>query len=190
MNCPHYKNEILDMARNIHEPRPELVEHLKHCTDCCEYLESQQELSAALGVMNREDQDARPGPEVTSRLLAALHKKDKTPARSFFWMKAAAVFLLSVVCGSYWIYFSEYRQSQSDKQNASIQSDKTDAYVPLTYGMAPGEPLQRVRVKLPRSALNDFGIEMNKVRSEEVTADIIVGESGIPYAIRVVHQSN
>jgi hypothetical protein len=188
MNCLRYKNEIIEVVRNAVEAQPELLKHLEHCANCNEYLQSQQKLSAAFRLLSREDQDDRPGPELTHRLLTALH--NKRPAPSFFWMKAAAIFILSVLCGSYWIYLSEYRQNQSEEKKASIQSDNWNGYVPLTYGMAPGESLQRVRVRLPRSALNDFGITLNKVRSEEVTADVIIGESGIPYAIRVVQQSN
>ena len=69
------------------------------------------------------------------------------------------------------------------------KAEPDNGYFPLTYGLTPEESLQTVRVKLPRSALNDFGINVNKIRSDEITADLLVGESGLPYAIRVVQEN-
>jgi hypothetical protein len=185
MNCQHYKNEILELIRKQEVLSAELQEHLRQCSDCSEYFDSQQQLHTALQEINRKDQ-AMSAQQPPIRLMSAVRQKERARVSEFFWMKAAAIFIVSVLCGSYWIYQSEHRQNPGDKKITTIQAENPNDYMPLTYGMAQDEPLQRVRVKLPRSALNDFGIPLNQVRSEEVTADVIVGESGIPYAIRVV----
>jgi hypothetical protein len=83
----------------------------------------------------------------------------------------------------------EPRPKPRPETNATGEAEPYNGYFPLTYGLTPEESLQTVRVKLPRSALNDFGISVNKIRSDEITADLLVGESGLPYAIRVVQQN-
>lgn len=147
----------------------------------------EKELKTALDEIKNEDARLRPSVALQNRLLNALRFREKT--QSHFWIKAAAVFAFSIFCGSIWILKPELRQNSRDKTNNTSISESNYGYMPLTYGLTPEESLQRVRVKLPRSALNDFGISLNQTRSEEVTADVLVGESGLPYAIRVVQQN-
>jgi hypothetical protein len=189
MNCLHYRNESTDFIRNQTEPNAELSAHLLKCAACRDYMESQKQLYIAIQSIKKIDAQKTPAPLVREKLLTAIRNRDQSPASSFFWMKAAAVFIISVLCGSLWIYQKEHRQDPGEKTKPSAESQYGNGYVPLTYGMAPGESLQRVRVKLPRSALNDFGIALKQTRSQEVTADVLMGESGVPYAIRVVQQT-
>ena len=61
------------------------------------------------------------------------------------------------------------------------------AFIPVSYGVGPGEPASMVRVRLPRSALLSFGLPMNAERaSEPVIADVLLGEDGVARAIRFV----
>jgi len=54
-------------------------------------------------------------------------------------------------------------------------------------GLYPGEQ-QLVRVKLPRSTLETFGLPVNRERVREpVQADVLIGEDGLARAIRFVH---
>jgi len=189
MNCTRFKNELLDVARQMAKPADELNEHINTCGNCRAYLESQQLLNSPLSVIRNQDATLQQSSDSLQFLLAALQKSSPSGSRtSMFWLKIAAVFLISGLCGGVWIYLSEYRQNPGEKK-ASVRNEQPETYVPLTYGMAPGESLQRVRVKLPRSALNDLGIAVQRGK-DEITADVIVGESGVPYAIRVVQQSN
>jgi len=55
----------------------------------------------------------------------------------------------------------------------------------LTWG--PGESAQVMRVSMPRSALQSFGLPVDETRAfETVRADIIVGQDMVARAIRVV----
>jgi len=186
MNCLHYKNELMETVRERAELKPELSKHLMNCILCREFFESQKRLSVALNALKNTDSNEKPNDSLQQRLITEMQSQRSRP---YFWLQAAAVFVISVLCGSLWIYQKEYRQNPIEKTQRSARENWND-YVPLTYGMAPGETLQKFRVKLPRSALNDFGIAVKEARTEEVTADVIVGESGVPYAIRVVQQSN
>jgi hypothetical protein len=190
MNCLHCKNELLESVRHAAELKPEVFNHLILCAACKDFFESQKELDAELKSLKSVDFTAKPDASAREKLLVAMRNPKPAHSGSYFWLKAAAVFVISILCGSLWIYQKEYRQNQSGKIQESAKVESSNDYIPLTYGMTPGESLQRVRVKLPRSALNDFGIAVKQARTEEVTADVIIGESGVPYAIRVVQQSN
>ncbi|HEX8844691.1 MAG TPA: hypothetical protein VF791_08615 [Pyrinomonadaceae bacterium] len=62
-------------------------------------------------------------------------------------------------------------------------------YLPLTYGvnLSQLEGGQVVRVELPRSAMQSFGLPMNAERAgERVKADVLLGHDGVARAIRFV----
>lgn len=159
MKSPHYKNE-----------------------------EAGRTLQQALDLIKKEDAFLQPPAELEHRLLHALHTQHQPKSKSKFWYRAAAIIVLSILGSLIWILQPELRQNLRTQSNLTgIESDT--GYVPLTYGLTPGESLQRVRVKLPRSALNEFGITLEDERTDEVTADLLVGESGLPYAVRVVHKN-
>lgn len=138
--------------------------------------------------IKNSDAQLQASPETRNALLKALRSQKKDLLTSF-WMKVAAVFLLSIFCGTLWILKTEPRPNPRPETSSLGEVEPDNGYFPLTYGLTPEESLQTVRVKLPRSALNDFGISMNQIRTDEVTADLLVGESGLPYAIRVVRQN-
>jgi hypothetical protein len=65
----------------------------------------------------------------------------------------------------------------------------TTEFLPLSYGssMSQYDDGQIVRVELPRSALQSFGLPVNAERaSERVKADVLLGHDGVAQAIRFV----
>jgi hypothetical protein len=63
------------------------------------------------------------------------------------------------------------------------------AFIPLVPDLtwAPGESAQVMRVSMPRSALQSFGLPVDETRAFEIVrADIIVGQDMVARAIRVV----
>jgi hypothetical protein len=62
-------------------------------------------------------------------------------------------------------------------------------FLPLTYGgnLSQVDDGQVVRVELPRSALQSFGLPMNAERAgERVKADVLLGHDGVARAIRFI----
>jgi hypothetical protein len=143
----------------------------------------------ALNELKNSDGQLQASPETRNVLIKALRSQKQAASRANFWVKVAAVFTLSIFCGALWILKMEPRPKPRPEISATGEIEPENGYFPLTYGLTPEESLQTVRVKLPRSALNDFGISVNKIRSDEITADLLVGESGLPYAIRLVQQN-
>jgi hypothetical protein len=65
----------------------------------------------------------------------------------------------------------------------------TTEFLPITYGsnLSQLDDGQIVRVELPRSALQSFGLPVNAERaSERVKADVLLGHDGVARAIRFV----
>ena len=70
--------------------------------------------------------------------------------------------------------------------NSEIATD----YFPISYGsyMQPLDSGQVVRIKLPRSALINYGLPVDPLRADEaIKADVVIGNDGMARAIRFVH---
>jgi len=72
--------------------------------------------------------------------------------------------------------------------DANEREEITTDFLPLTYGgLSQMDGGQIVRVEVPRSALQSFGLPMNVERaSGRVKADVLVGNDGVARAIRFV----
>ena len=56
--------------------------------------------------------------------------------------------------------------------------------------MPPAQDLQILRVRIPRTRIQSLGWPVNVDRLEErVLADVMVGEDGVPRAVRLVQSS-
>jgi hypothetical protein len=74
-------------------------------------------------------------------------------------------------------------------QESHTQSEMTTPFISLTQGYTLPMPEggQVLRVEMPRSALASFGLPVNEERmSGRIKADVVVGNDGIPRAIRFV----
>jgi hypothetical protein len=72
---------------------------------------------------------------------------------------------------------------------ANANEEIVTDFLPLTYGgsLTQMDDGQVVRVELPRSALQSFGLPVNAERAgERVKADVLLGHDGVARAIRFV----
>ena len=77
-----------------------------------------------------------------------------------------------------------------EEETAYFEPEVATQFIPFmgVDSIFSDEPQQLVRVKLPRSALETFGLPVNRERAREpVQADLLVGEDGLIRAIRFVH---
>ncbi len=86
---------------------------------------------------------------------------------------------------------------QTSRPTVSREAESTDndrvetEFLPFMAAgpVSPSEQRQFVRVKLPRSALQVFGLPMNMERAREpVQADVMLGEDGRALAVRFVRE--
>ena len=89
------------------------------------------------------------------------------------------------------------RPELPDGANAASRAERTandrveTEFIPFMAAghQFPSEQRQFVRVKLPRSALQVFGLPMNMERAREpVQADVMLGEDGRALAVRFVRE--
>jgi hypothetical protein len=77
-----------------------------------------------------------------------------------------------------------------EAETAYFEPEVATEFIPFMAvgGTFPEEQQQLVRVKLPRSALETFGLPVNRERVRDpVQADMLIGEDGLVRAIRFVH---
>ncbi len=75
------------------------------------------------------------------------------------------------------------------KPRAATPSEVAGDFIPLVPDLAwgPGEGGQILRVSMPRSALQSFGLPVDESKAFElVKADIVVGQDMVAHAIRIV----
>lgn len=72
---------------------------------------------------------------------------------------------------------------------ANVGEEIATDFLPVTYGgsLSPMDNGQVVRLELPRSVLQSFGLPMNAERTRErVKADVLLGHDGVVRAVRFV----
>jgi hypothetical protein len=81
------------------------------------------------------------------------------------------------------------RRNSNSPEGDDSNEIATD-YFPISYGsyMQPLDSGQIVRIKLPRSALMNYGLPVDPLRADEaIKADVVIGNDGMARAIRFVH---
>jgi type II secretory pathway pseudopilin PulG len=68
------------------------------------------------------------------------------------------------------------------------EPDEEASFIPLPYGvgMAPLTEAEVIRVEIPSGALEQAGLPATTTASQPVVADVLIGEDGVPRAIRIV----
>ena len=81
------------------------------------------------------------------------------------------------------------RRANNFAAATNTNEEITTEFLPITYGgnLSQLDDGQLVRVELPRSALQSFGLPVNAERAgERVKADVLLGHDGVARAIRFV----
>jgi hypothetical protein len=133
-----------------------------------------------LRALAEADAAAEARPEIEMRLLAKFrsHRRRRRFRRLATWAVAplAAVIVLLFV-------FLSRREAVNPPQPQEIVTD----FFPL---MDPAPPFERgkiLRVELPASAMKMVGLPVHEEHlADSVEADVLVGEEGLPRAIRFV----
>ena len=76
---------------------------------------------------------------------------------------------------------------QPEARPVPVNREVMTDFIPVVYDPEPIERGRIVRVRLPRSALADFGLPMNEQHAEEpIKADVLLGEDGLARAVRFI----
>jgi hypothetical protein len=129
---------------------------------------------------------------------------ERAPLRAVHpWLRwalgTAAVVLLAVAVGQVW---RSGRQPAGSAKNpaarelmnavtdaadlSAIVSDNDFVDVPYAPPLATGELVRVVRTELRPAALARMGIDIDTAVADEIPADVLLGEDGLPRAVRLV----
>lgn len=162
---------------------------------------SEELLSESLRRLGRSSPQAA-SPELERVLLQSFHRRYRR-RRTLRFALAAAICLV-IVSGLLWWRLATWKPLERsasshriDQQSSSRQSAEsynlgdadaaTFVALPSFALSRPDEELRILRVEMPVSALRMLGARVNEeLSTQQITADILVGADGTPYAFRII----
>lgn len=180
MSCQLWKPVLFDFARGITSAQTdEALSHARECTECALILDQQQQLTELLRSVAEPNHEINIVPE---NLMSAF-RANQIPksSRSISWIRAA-ILVIAMLGG--WMWYRTHH-FETPKTTASHHDD--GEFIPLQYAENPSNSFQVVRVQLGSSDLQQLGFPATpEWENRSVKADIVVGEDGLPHAIRFV----
>ena len=216
MTCTERMGELVECARRGVGPGRDLRAHLVGCTRCAERWDAERGLSDQFGAMRSEaaaltaDNPRREaGRQDLMRQFAAFdfaRQRRKAAARSWgLGLATAAAVVLAVFAAARSPGTRSHHPAQAhvtesapdavepggDEFSGDATELSSDDFiaVPYTPPLAQGELVRVVHADLVPEALASLGIDVDPARAGSVPADLVVGEDGIPRAVRLTDGS-
>ena len=193
--------------------------HLSHCSQCAALLESWQAAREELLVLSEETLDAVAPARVEMRLRQEFRTRHRlmTGRRGAVvaaWALAAAVILMA---GLSWRNWERSRHLGAVKQQmtapgaiaaddaataqtpvtdnlaaAAVSGDDLEDFTPLPGAVADDtEQAEILRVRMQRGSLGALGLPVNEQTAGEwIQVDLLVGNDGLPEAVRLAQEEN
>ena len=197
-NCRKRASEIVECARTGAEPDAELRGHLVECSRCSERWEDERKLSSEFRMLRDAARFRRPSEARRIRILGEFEAAQRRSSRPWLKWTAAAAAILLLAIGS----LVETRRSgphrglnrakatMAQEGAAEIEGLPADSSgfvaVPYAPPLATGEFVSVVRTELQPTALARMGIYVDASYTADIPADVVVGEDGLPRAVRVI----
>ena len=219
MNCEQVEAIVLDLDRDGAADsleRAAAVAHLSHCPRCAALQESWQAAREELRALGEETLEARAPARVEMRLRQEFRTRHRTMVARragvvAAWALAAAAVLVGAVSSWNW---RQARLLEAAKQKIAAQNalvpgngqsqtsgnfsaglssgDDSGDFTPL-----PGTTLEETEeaaifhVRMQRSSLGALGLPVNEERAGEwIQVDLLVGNDGLPQAVRLAQEEN
>ena len=219
MNCEQVEAMVLDLDRDAAADsleRAAAVAHLGHCPRCAALQESWQAAREELRALGEETLEARAPARVEMRLRQEFRTRHRTmvarrSAVVSAWALATAAILVGAMSSWNW---HQARLLEAAKQkitapNALVadndqsqllgnfpagpeSADDSADFTPL-----PGTTLEETEdasifhVRMQRGSLGALGLPVNEERAGEwIQVDLLVGNDGLPQAVRLAQEEN
>jgi len=208
MNCREFEDSILELVREADKDGQILNAALAHeaeCAQCAALLTEQRALNAWFKLAASDDRLAP--AHIESALLAA-YRQCQThtirqilprPERRSVRYRAIAASLLVAFLGFAAMLLLRTREPVEAAMGTRVpqQAPQTIEIATDFFALMPGAELdtlesgQIVRVRLPRNALNSYGLPVHRDRMDEpVTAQVLIGQDGVARAIRFLSEQD
>jgi hypothetical protein len=217
MNCEQVEAIVLDLGRDVDADsleRAAAVAHLSHCPRCAALQESWDAAREELRLLAEETLEARAPARVEMRLRQEFRARHRTvvarrAAVVAAWALAAAAIIVGAVGSWNW---QQARRQEAAKQKMAAQNalpeseasaqnlesgnlstgDDSGDFTPL-----PGTTLDETEeaaiyhVRMQRGSLGALGLPVNEERAGEwIQVDLLVGNDGLPQAVRLAQEEN
>jgi hypothetical protein len=217
MNCEQVEAIVLDLGRDVAADsleRAAAVAHLSHCPRCAALQESWDAAREELRLLAEETLEARAPARVEMRLRQEFRARHRTvvarrAAVVAAWALAAAAIIVGAVGSWNW---QQARRQEAAKQKMAAQNalpeseasaqnlesgnlstgDDSGDFTPL-----PGTTLDETEeaaiyhVRMQRGSLGALGLPVNEERAGEwIQVDLLVGNDGLPQAVRLAQEEN
>jgi hypothetical protein len=219
MNCEQVEAIVFDLDRDgaadSHE-RAAALAHVSHCPRCAALQESWQTAREELRALSEDTLEACAPARVEMRLRQEFRTRHRTMAARrtavvAAWALAAAAVLVAAVSWRNWEQ-SRHLQGTNQKSaatntlsagsgqyqasgNASagvLSADDSGEFTPL-----PGTTLDETEeasifhVRMQRGSLGALGLPVNEESAGEwIQVDLLVGNDGLPQAVRLAEEEN
>jgi hypothetical protein len=219
MNCEQVESIVFDLDRDGAADslgKAAALAHLSHCSRCAALQESWQAAREELRALGEETLEARAAARVEMRLRQEFRTRHRTMAARrtgiiAAWALAAAAVLVAAVSWRNWEQ-SRHLQGTNQKSvapntlaagsgqyqasgNASagvLSADDSGGFTPL-----PGSTLDETEeasifhVRMQRGSLGALGLPVNEESAGEwIQVDLLVGNDGLPQAVRLAEEEN
>jgi hypothetical protein len=192
VTCGNWDPEMVERARGGQPAGQAFSHHLAVCRRCAERWHAELDLSRELRALRGATAGLRSSAEAREQLMAAFGARRQPFGGRRRWLVwALAAMLVGLVTGS-WVKVRQTareRIAQAELTTAGNDPDMLaeNDFVPVPYALplAEGERLEVVRAELTPAALARMGILVRAAYGTEVTTDLMVGEDGVPRAVRV-----
>ena len=218
MTCEEFALVALDLDSAADSPVLQAArEHMRHCSHCEALQQQWQALRADLRLLGQETREAQAPDRVEMRLRQEFRTKYKTmktrrAAVAATWALAAAAVLLILVSWVRW-HNDQTRIAVVHPTTTNAPQDtapqSTGPATPDELGevlvasnsgdftLLPGsvpsalEDTTVVHVQMQRAALGALGLTVNEEHAGDwIQVDLLVGDDGLPQAVRLPQTSN
>ncbi len=210
MNCEAAGVLLVQIGRNAlldAKLRSLALDHARDCRTCGARLARERALTAGLTMIAAEDHTAAPSPAVFEALMSAHHDQFARKQRMrVLWSAstalAACLAIFSVirtvdrsrVAADPMVQLEartpEMAALLTNSDEGAAPAANSDEFVPIPYSepLSPDERTELQSVRMTRAMLTALGLTSNNPDPDEpVNAEIVVGEDGVPRAVRVLN---
>lgn len=216
MTCEEFAMAALDLDSAVDTPLQHAArEHMRTCSHCAALQENWQTLRSDLRVLGHATSAVQTPARVEMRLRQEFRTKHKTmrtrrAAVAATWALAAAAALVVSVSWVHWRqdqnrrpvptatattptqHLSAASTNSADLGETVVAANDSDDFT-LLPGSLPSasEDATVVRVQMQRAALGALGLTVNEEHAADwIQVDLLVGDDGLPQAVRLPENSN
>lgn len=203
-SCKDRIPAVVEAARRGAEPDAALRSHLVVCENCAARLETERALAGEFRAMRAQatasDRESQARRDARAALLMVEFSRRRGPvmmparrAASWGWALGVAAALLAAIGIGYGVGIRS-RHPAAEQVPAGVVyeavADGTFTALPFALPSVPGELVSIVHANLGAEELVGMGFDVDPALlsdgSDDIQADVVVGEDGLPQAVRIL----